>query len=72
MQDYNYDKKEIVKKAEKILQECSKNYEKKESYNQVKCKQLIKLKKENKRLKKINFLIVLSSIAINFFIAFLF
>ncbi len=69
MQDYNYDKKEIVKKAEKILQECSKNYDKKEN-KQIKCKQLIKLRKENKMLKKLNFIIVLSSIAINFLLAF--
>ena len=55
---HDYDKKVIIRKAEKILQECSQKYEKKKTKDIEKCKVVTKLNKQNKRLKKINKIII--------------
>ena len=52
---HDYDKKVIIRKAEKILQECNQKYEKKKLKSTENCKLVAKLNKQNKRLKRILF-----------------
>lgn len=55
---HDYDKKVIIRKAEKILQECNQKYEKKKLKSTENCKLVAKLNKQNKRLKRINKIII--------------
>lgn len=55
---HDYDKKVIIRKAEKILQECNQKYEKKKIKDAEKCRLVAKLNKQNKRLRKINKIII--------------
>lgn len=59
---HDYDKKVIIRKAERILQECCQKYDKKKIKDVEKCKVVAKLKKQNKRLKKINKIIIMFNI----------
>ena len=47
---HDYDKKVIIRKAEKILQECNQKYEKKKLKSTENCKLVAKLNKQNKRI----------------------
>ena len=55
---HDYDKKVIIRKAEKILQECNQKYEKKKLKSTENYKLVAKLNKQNKRLKRINKIII--------------
>lgn len=59
---HDYDKKVIIRKAEKILQECNQKYEKKKIKDAEKYRLVAKLNKQNKRLRKINKIIIIFNI----------